>query len=268
MCLILVAWRTHPDYPCIIAANRDEFFERPSSVAHWWGEAPDILAGRDLEAGGTWLGVTRARRFVALTNYRGAPEQRTDAPSRGLLVGEMLRSEGPIEADLEHLRRKGGGYNAFNLMLADADRLGVYESVRGAGRLLGPGIYGLSNHMLDTPWPKVRDGKTRLQAALGDLEDLEDPTRMLELLRDDRPANDGELPRTGVDPAWERLLSSAFVRGDRYGTRCSTVIRMRRSGRVSFDEWTWDRSGAPSGKSSFEFQTAPASGGKQRRSYP
>lgn len=254
MCLILVAWRTHPEYPCIIAANRDELFERPSVAAHWWSGEPDILGGRDLDAGGTWLGMTRAGRFAALTNYRGPQGGRVGAPSRGLLVGEMLRSRGTVETDIEHLHREGGRYNAFNLMFSDGDRLGVYESMCGAGRLLGPGIYGLSNHLLDTPWPKVRDGKTRLQAALGDLEDT---TPMLELLRDDRPANDTELPRTGVDLGWERLLSSAFVRGPRYGTRCSTVIRMRRSGAVSFDEWTWNSSGGLIGKSSFEFRTSP-----------
>ncbi len=253
MCLILVAWRTHREYPCVIAANRDEFFERPSSAAHWWQDASGVLAGRDLSAGGTWLGITRMGRFAALTNYRGAQPHRVDAPSRGLLVGDVLKSSHTTEQGLIQLQREGSRYNGFNLMLSDGRSLGVHESIPGAGRLLAPGIYGLSNHLLDTPWPKVRLAKTRLQAALADPGDT---TAMLELLRDPRPANDEELPRTGVDLHWERLLSSAFVRGSEYGTRCSTVIRMHRSGEVSFDEWSWDRSGALAGHASFQFESS------------
>jgi len=253
MCLILVAWRTHREYPCVIAANRDEFFERASSAAHWGPDAPDVLAGRDLSAGGTWLGITRTGRFAGLTNYRGTQPQRADAPSRGLLVGGILRSPHTTEEGLVQLQREGPRYNGFNLMLSDGRSLGVYETMTGARRLLAPGIYGLSNHLLDTPWPKVRRAKTRLQAALADPGDT---AAMLELLCDDRPANDEELPRTGLDLHWERLLSSAFVRGSHYGTRCSTVIRMHRGGAVSFDEWSWDRSGALAGHASFQFEAS------------
>jgi uncharacterized protein with NRDE domain len=251
MCLILVAWRAHPRYPCIIAANRDESFERATEAAHWWSDRPQILAGRDLVAGGTWLGVTRAGRFAALTNYRAPQRERTGAPSRGTLVTGILESGGCVEEDLAHLQRVGATCNGFNLIFSDGEHAGVYESVSGARVTLVPGIYGLSNHLLDTPWPKVQKAKSRLQAALSNMDD---PTTVLDLLRDDRPALDDELPRTGVSLEWERLLSSAFVRGTGYGTRSSTVIRIDQRGTAFFDEWSWDPSGSQSGKKSFQFE--------------
>jgi uncharacterized protein with NRDE domain len=251
MCLILVVWRRHPRYPCLIAANRDEFHSRAAEPAHWWQDRPQILAGRDLVAGGTWLGITRTGRFAALTNYRSPQHRRIDAPSRGGLVTGALESLGSAEDDLEGLQRVGSGYNGFNLIFSDGQRLGVYESVAGAGRVLAPGIYGLSNHVLDTPWPKVERAKARLQALL---DRTTDPISVLELLRDDRPAADEDLPGTGMSLEWERLLSSAFIRGEDYGTRCSTVIRIDPLGKVCFDEWIWDASGSESGRVSFQFE--------------
>ena len=253
MCLILVVWRRHPTYPCIIAANRDEFHERATEPAHWWLDQPRILAGRDLIAGGTWLGVTRSGRFAALTNYREPSRRRIDAPSRGALVTRILESDDPVAEELAYLRRVGGDYNGFNLLFSDGERLGVYESLRGEGRELGPGIYGLSNHLLDTPWPKVQQAKARLKAALSHMAD---PTAALALLRDDLPARDEHLPRTGVSLEWERLLSSAFVRGTDYGTRCSTVIRMDGIGTAFFDEWSWDASGSQVDRISLRFETS------------
>lgn len=251
MCLVLVVWRVHPLYPCLVAANRDEFHARPTARAEWWPDHPQILAGRDLEAGGTWLGVTRTGRFAALTNYRDPEQRRAGVPSRGALVASMLESGASVAEGLTHLRAVGGDYNAFNLIFSDGERLGIYESVRGAGRELGPGIYGLSNHLLDTPWPKVQNAKTRLQAALLGLTDT---APLLDLLRDDRPATDAQLPRTGVSLEWERLLSSAFVRAQDYGTRCSTIIRIERQGRAYFDEWSWDSVGSDIGRTSLQFE--------------
>jgi uncharacterized protein with NRDE domain len=256
MCLVLVVWRMHAQYPCLVAANRDEFHARPAARAEWWPDHPDILAGRDLEAGGTWLGVTRTGRFAALTNYRD-PEQRRAAaagaatPSRGALVTSVLESGASVAQSLGYLREVGANYNGFNLIFSDGERLGIYESVRGSGRELGPGIYGLSNHLLDTPWPKVQIAKDRLQAALLGLTDT---APLLELLRDDRPASDALLPQTGVSLEWERLLSSAFVRAPDYGTRCSTIIRIERGGRAYFDEWSWDSIGADIGRISLLFE--------------
>ena len=251
MCLILVVWRRHPQYPCLIAANRDEIHGRDAEPAHWWHDRPQILAGRDLVAGGTWLGITRTGSFAALTNYRSPQERRTDVPSRGGLVTGALESQGSIEHDLAGLHRAGPGYNGFNLIFSDGRRLAVHESVPCDGRVLAPGIYGLSNHVLDTPWPKVERAKARLHALL---DQTIDPSSVLELLRDDRPARDEDLPGTGMSLEWERLLSSAFIRGSDYGTRCSTVIRIDQGGKVYFDEWTWDASGSESGRASFQFE--------------
>ncbi len=255
MCLVLVVWRMHAQYPCLVAANRDEFHARPTARAEWWPDHPEILAGRDLEAGGTWLGVTRTGRFAALTNYRDPERRRAAAPgaatpSRGALVTSVLESGASVAQSLSYLREVGANYNGFNLIFSDGERLGIYESVRGSGRELGPGIYGLSNHLLDTPWPKVQIAKNRLQAALLGLTDT---APLLELLRDDRPASDALLPQTGVSLEWERLLSSAFVRAPDYGTRCSTIIRIEREGRAYFDEWSWDSIGADIGRISLRF---------------
>jgi uncharacterized protein with NRDE domain len=238
-------------YPCLVAANRDEFHARPTARAEWWPDHPEILAGRDLEAGGTWLGVTRTGRFAALTNYRDPEQRRTGTPSRGALVTSILESGASVAEGLSYLGDVGANYNGFNLIFSDGERLGIYESVLGTGRELGPGIYGLSNHLLDTPWPKVQIAKTRLQAALLGLTGT---APLLELLRDDRPASDAELPRTGVSLEWERLLSSAFVRGPDYGTRCSTIIRIDARGRAYFEEWSWNSVGADIGRTNLQFE--------------
>ncbi len=241
MCLILIVWRVHPHYPCIIAANRDEYYARPTARADWWPDKPQILGGRDLSAGGTWLGMTRAGRFAALTNFRGSAPPRGDAPSRGALTTALLDSPDKVNDELARLRQVGALYNGFNVIFSDGDRLGIYESTRNEGRELGAGIYGLSNHLLDTPWPKVQNAKSKMQAALGNIEDA---TAVLDLLRDERPAPDDQLPRTGVSLEWERLMSSAFVRTADYGTRCSTLIRLDRQRAAFFDEWSWDPLGS------------------------
>ena len=251
MCLILVAWQGHAKFRCVIAANRDEMHSRPTAAAQWWPSRPPILAGRDLSAGGTWLGLTRTGRFAALTNFRDPEQRRTGTPSRGTLVTSILMSNDTTAESLEYLRRVGADYNGFNLLFSDGERLAVYESVRGVGRELAPGIYGLSNHLLDTPWPKVQTAKSRLAGALANLETT---GAALALLRDDKPAPDEQLPRTGVSLQWERLLSSAFVRAPDYGTRCSTVVRIDESRRACFDEWTWDAAGAQTGAVSLQFQ--------------
>jgi uncharacterized protein with NRDE domain len=250
MCLILLAWRVHAGYPCVLAANRDEFHERPTQRADWWTDQTRILAGRDLKEGGTWLGVTRSGRFAALTNFRDPSKQRSGARSRGHLVAEILESPHSVAELLLHLQGAAAQYNPFNVLFSDGAHLGVFESMRGEGRELGPGIFGLSNDLLDTPWPKVREAKSRLAAALSQAEDA---TLLMHLLRDDRQASDAELPQTGISREWERMLSSAFIRSDSYGTRCTTVYRVEDSGRASFDEWSWDRAGREIGRQRFEF---------------
>lgn len=251
MCLILVAWRVHPDYPLVVAANRDEFFARPAAEAAWWKDAKNVFAGRDLEAGGTWLGLGRDGRFAGLTNFRDPPRNRNDAPSRGALVADFLTGNESTAAALARLQAQGPRYNAFNLFVSDGDSLGIYESASGSARVLEPGIYALSNHLLDTPWPKVTAGKSRLARAL---RALPDDTPLRELLRDDRPAPDAALPRTGVSLAWERMLSSAFIRAPGYGTRCSTVITRDRYGWMHVTESTWNDVGLESGRVVERFQ--------------
>ncbi len=251
MCLVLIAWRGAAKYPCVVAANRDELHSRATAAAHWWESRPPILAGQDLLAGGTWLGMTRSGRFAALTNYRDPEQRRLGTPSRGTLVASILLSGDPIGRSLEHLRRVSADYNGFSLLFSDGERLAVYESARGSGRELGPGIYGLSNHLLDTPWPKVQTAKSRLSTALADLSTTD---ALLALLRDEAPAPDERLPRTGVSLEWERLLSSAFVRAPDYGTRCSTVLRIDESRRACFDEWSWDAEGESTGAVSLQFE--------------
>jgi uncharacterized protein with NRDE domain len=262
MCLVLLVWCVHPQYPCLLAANRDELHARPTAAAGWWPDRPQILAGRDLAAGGTWLGLTRKGRFAALTNYRD-PERRRVAtragvatpadamPSRGTLVSAMLESGASVAECLAYLQGVGAQVNGFNLIFSDGEQLGIYESVPGSGRELGPGIYGLSNHLLDTPWPKVRNAKSRLEESLLQMTDT---APLLALLRDDRPAPDEDLPQTGIRLEWERLLSSAFVRAPDYGTRCSTIIRIDHRGRAYFDEWSWDSVGADNGRVSLQFE--------------
>src|ERR1700674_5572368 len=173
MCLVLIAWRGDSKYPCVIAANRDEMHSRPTAPAQWWRSQPSILAGQDLLARGAGFGNSRAGRFAALTNYRDPEQRREGTPSRGTLVTSILMSADTTQESLDYLREVGADYNGFNLIFSDGERLAVYESVLGAGRELGPGIYGLSNHLLDTPWPKVPTAKSRLSTALSELDNTD-----------------------------------------------------------------------------------------------
>jgi uncharacterized protein with NRDE domain len=251
MCLILMAWRVHADYPIVMAANRDEFHQRPTAPAQWWTDRPQLLAGRDLEARGTWLGMTQSGQIAALTNFRDPRQVKLNAPSRGGLVVRMLESSASITERVARLREVSPQYSGFSLLCTDGRQLGVFESVSAAGRLLDPGIYGLSNHVLDTPWPKVQRAKSSLATALSALPN---DAALLELLRDDRTATDEHLPRTGVSLEWERLLSSAFIRGTDYGTRSSTVVLVGVDGSAKFNEWTWRADGSLDSEVNYHFQ--------------
>jgi uncharacterized protein with NRDE domain len=251
MCLILMAWRVHAEYPIVMAANRDEFHQRPTAPAQWWADRPQLLAGRDLEARGTWLGMTQSGQIAALTNFRDPRQVKLNAPSRGGLVVRMLESSASITERVARLREVSPQYSGFSLLCTDGRQLGVFESVSAAGRLLEPGIYGLSNHVLDTPWPKVQRAKSSLATALSALPN---DAALLELLRDDRTAADEHLPRTGVSLEWERLLSSAFIRGTDYGTRSSTVVLVGVDGSAKFNEWTWRADGSLDSEVSYHFQ--------------
>lgn len=255
MCLIALAWQAHPEYRLVVAANRDEFLARPASPAHWWTDDSRILAGRDLEAGGTWMGLSRNGRFAALTNYRDPTQHRPGAPSRGALTHNCLTSTQSAAATLGDLATVSGDYAGFNMLVSDGRSLGIHSSTTGAVSMLSPGVYGLSNHLLDTDWPKVRLARARLTVAL---THLPNDDALLALLRDDQPAPDLHLPDTGVSADWERVLSSAFVRapGFGYGTRCSTVVTIGHDGETRLSEWTWDEHGQQVSKVIHTFRPA------------
>ncbi len=256
MCLVLVAWKSHPDYPLVVAANRDEFFDRPTQGASFWPEAPELLAGRDLQAGGTWMGITRAGRFAALTNFRDPVSVRADAASRGKLVADFLQERQSAAASLAAVAQKARNYNGFNLLVGDGENLAWFSNVGGAPRLLEPGIYGLCNHLLDTPWPKVEAAKSALGEALAALPDN---AVLFRLLRDDTLHPDDALPRTGVSLEWERLLSAAFVKAPGYGTRSSTVLAVGQDGTTVFDEQTWLEGAKPGPRVRYRFKRDCAS---------
>ncbi len=235
MCLILIACGAHPDYPLVVAANRDEYYQRPTARAAYWKDHRQILAGRDLECMGTWLGVTRNGRFAALTNYRDPRERKTDAPSRGHLVSDYLASDYDPRSYLERIKGSAQQYNGFNLLAGDVDGMYCLSSRDARVQQLLPGIHGLSNHLLNTPWPKVMRGKQRLQQAL---ERGPDPNSLLELLYDQETAHAGELPDTGIGTEMERVLSPALIVSPQYGTRASTAVLFGSDGSVSFTERT------------------------------
>jgi uncharacterized protein with NRDE domain len=237
MCLILLAHDAHPRHRLVVAANRDEFYERPTAPAAWWPDAPEVLAGRDLRGGGTWMGVTRGGRFAAVTNFRDTAPAAPDAPSRGHLVGGFLRGADAPDAYLRALAPRAGEYAGFNLLVGEGEELRYFGNRGGAERTLAPGVYGLSNALLDTPWPKVERGKAGLAAALAGGGDI-DPEALFGVLWDAEPAPDGRLPDTGVGLERERMLSSPFIRSPEYGTRASTVLLVGRDGRVRLVERT------------------------------
>ncbi len=242
MCLILFAWRNHPRYDLIVAANRDEFHERPSAAAEPWEEAPHVLAGRDLRGGGTWLGITTGGRFAAVTNYRDPASLKTGAPSRGALVSEFLLGSEPPATYLDRIAPSADRYNGFSLLVGNGDALHYYSN-RGRRQELKAGLYGLSNRLLDTDWQKVTEGKRDLAGALAETDpDVED---IFQVLEDRRPATDDRLPDTGVGTEWERLLSSRFIASPQYGTRSSTVVLVGRNGRTRFVERSFDAQGQP-----------------------
>lgn len=223
----------HPAYPLIVAANRDEYYARPAKEAHYWEDAPQVYAGRDLEKMGTWLGVTRSGRFAALTNYRAPGEMRAGLRSRGELAADYLTGHEPPEAYLRQVDGRAHEYPGFNLLAGDMDALYYYSNREGSIRALAPGIYGLSNHLLNTDWPKVERGKqalSRIVAEGGTDEGLAD--RLLVLLRSAERAPDRLLPATGVPLEVERMLSPIFIESEGYGTRCSTIVLM--SGRETY----------------------------------
>lgn len=254
MCLLLLALDSHPDYALIVAANRDEFYERPTAAAAFWAETPSVLGGRDLAAGGTWLGIDRQGRFAAVTNYRRRRREPPGLRSRGHLVADFLTSDVDGRTHIEQVERRASRYNGFNLIAGDSRGLYYFSNRDGGARTLTAGVYGLSNHLLDTAWPKVTSGKSGLNALVvrSDASDL--IAELFRLLSDRDQAADHLLPQTGIAAEWERLLSSAFVVSSGYGTRSSTVVLGGRGGSVVFVERTFGSAGVLAGEVRHEFE--------------
>jgi uncharacterized protein with NRDE domain len=255
VCLALIALSAHPRLPLLIAANRDEFHERASEPAHWWSSG--VLAGVDRVAGGTWFGVARSGRWALVTNYREGVPRDPKAPSRGELVTRALLDQAPPLVTAAAIAADGERYHGFNLLLGDGVRA-AYCSNRASGAIaLGPGVHGLSNHLLETPWPKVVHSKERLAAWLATGSTELEP--LFGLLADRAQADPVALPSTGVAPEWERLLSSPFIVDPRYGTRCSTVLAIAHGGHARFVERSFDSTGRRTAEASLEFALEPRS---------
>ncbi|MGB0931068.1 MAG: NRDE family protein [Chitinophagales bacterium] len=237
MCLIIFAYKVHPKYPLIITANRDEFYERPTAKAHWWESKPNLLAGKDLKGGGTWLGVSKSGRFAALTNYRSLEHIKPNAPTRGSLVADFLVDENaPSAMEYVETIENDEAFNGYNLLLYEKNTLVWHSNVSRESRELEAGIYGVSNALLDTPWAKVERGKFFLKELLSEDSVDFDIEKAFNFLQDTVRPNDDKLPDTGVGIELERLLGTLFIQSQKYGTRCSTVVLVDEKDTVFFEE--------------------------------
>jgi uncharacterized protein with NRDE domain len=251
MCLIFLALKRHPQFKLIVAANRDEFYNRKTAAAGFWPDAP-ILGGRDLEAGGTWLGMNKNGKIGMVTNYRDPANINPNAPSRGQLVTDYLNSLTGPEKYLEHLAGGAAAFNGFNLLIGEPDAFWYFSNYRKGITELKEGIFGLSNHLLESPWPKIQKGKEKLTRVLeGDQVTL---ATLFQLLYDDHVAPDELLPNTGVGLLRERALSSMFIKSPGYGTRCSTVILVDYEDNVTFAERVYNLETFEFITNTFEFQ--------------
>ncbi len=251
MCLILFSYKTHPNYKLVVGANRDEFYERPTAAANFWDDLPDILGGRDLTACGTWMAVNKSGKVSMLTNYRDLSSLKDNAPSRGNLVADFLKTEITAKGYLEKVQLSGQAYNGFNLVLGDIDDLWYYSNHEDKIYQLGSGVYGLSNALLNTSWPKVEKGKSKLELVLD--KEVIDPEYIMDILYDDVKSEAG-LPDTGVGEEMEKMLSPMFIKSEKYGSRCSTVILVDKDNKMTFTERVFDTKTFESTTSHFELQ--------------
>ena len=261
MCLIAFAWRSHPRYRLVLAANRDEYFGRPAARAGFWDDHPNVLAGRDLEAGGTWLGITLDGRFAALTNYRNPADRKTGAPSRGALVADFLTGKTSSQEYVQLVEKRAADYNGFSLLVGDVASMFFFSNRGERAARVAPGVHGLSNHLLDTPWPKVERAKAGLAALLDGPFDSE---ALFGLLKDTGRAAGSELPSTGVSLELEERLSAIRILAvGGYGTRCSTALCLGEDGRIEFHERSYTEAGGVSGTVGYRITLAQ---GKARAS--
>ena len=237
MCLIVFANKFIEDYKLVFAANRDEFYNRSTDQAEFWNEYPDLLAGKDLQAGGTWLGITKQGKFAAITNFRDLKNHRNDAPSRGNLTVDFLINDISPEEYYNKLKPSLNNFNGFNLLIGNVDQLCYFSNKTEDIQKLEPGIHGISNSILDTPWPKVEKSKHQLQRLI-EYKKIH-PWEILNILDDTSPAKDEELPDTGVGIELERVLSPIFIKSEKYGTRSSTIVTVDKQNNVRFVEKTY-----------------------------
>ena len=256
MCLLVFAFKTHPSYKLILAANRDEFYERSTAPAEFWDDTPYLLAGKDLKAGGTWLGITRNGKIAAITNYRDPSSLKESAPSRGRIVTNYLLGFESPDDYLINLLKKADRYNGFNLILGDREDLYWYSNRCESYRRLSSGIFGLSNHLLDTPWPKISLSKDALADLISKGKNPS-PETLFRILEDRSIPDDSRLPSTGVGMEWERILSPVFIRSSNYGTRSSTLLFVDRHDHVSFYERTFNPPDNHVTDSNHEFDIEP-----------
>ncbi|WP_432360464.1 NRDE family protein [Sporosarcina sp. UB5] len=248
MCLINFHIQDHPIYRLIVAANRDEFYERPTAPAHFWEDKPHLLAGRDLSQHGTWLGITKNGRFAALTNYRDASEQKKDVRSRGEIVTDFLDSDVSAAEFMKTVQQKRMDYAGFNIIAGTADELFYYSNIENEVKKISPGTHGLSNHLLDTAWPKVVQGKMGVRK-LVEQNRIIQPDELFDVLQDAEPFPDEQLPNSGVGEQWERVLSSLFIKSEGYGTRSSTVLLIDQENNITFVERTYNNGGVAEDRS-------------------
>lgn len=250
MCLILIAYKVSAKYPLVMAANRDEFYNRPTARMDWWKDK-GLLAGKDLKGGGTWLGLSNTGNFSALTNYREGSYNDPDAPTRGTLVLDYLEGSGNVSDYYQKISPKVFQYNGFNLLLGALENLHYLSNRDKSGlQVLPPGVHGLSNHLMNSPWQKVTKGKERLQRIVGKRK-IVDKEALFRMLRNRETAADEVLPETGIPYIWEKRLSSMFIESEIYGTRVSTVVMVDKEGKVEVEERAYYPKGDPV---QFQFQ--------------
>lgn len=239
MCLIAFNTNQHKKYKLIMIANRDEFYPRPTATAEFWDDHPNILAGRDLESLGTWMGISQSGRISALTNYRDPTLERRRKTSRGDIVADFLTGSESAESYLDELKKNATDYNGYNVVLGTADQLYYYSNQIDDYYELESGTYGLSNHLLNTPWPKVTSVKNKLNTYINNHQEI-NPNDLFRILIDKTQADDELLPTTGVSQKLEKQLSSIFIQRENYGTRASTVLLIDYDNNVNFIERTFN----------------------------
>lgn len=243
MCLIIFAYNSHPKYKLVLAANRDEFFERPTGTAGFWQDYPNILGGRDIISGGTWMGITKEGRFAAITNYRNPDMVVPNAVSRGHLARRFLTGTIDSEDFLEHISLDKATFQGFNILVSDDgfSKLYHYSNITDKVSPISDGIHGLSNAILDTPWPKVTHGKEMLSSVLNERNFGTD--MLIEMMHNPTEWSENDLPKTGISLELEKKLSPVFISLKGYGTRCTTVIRMDYEQNLEFLEVSYNETG-------------------------